>query len=82
MLIAPDHTAEAVEKLTAGEKLELLKRHPLQAVMFFECGLDSFLKNVINGQAKPLGTVKGHWMRIEFQMTGSPHVHAFWWIVL
>ena len=80
MQVAPGHTAEAVEQLSAGEKLELLKRHHLEVVMFFERRLDSFLKNVIMGQDKPLGTVKDHWMRIEFQMRGSPHVHSFWWI--
>ena len=32
------------------------------------------------GKDKPLGTLKDYWMRIEFQMRGSPHVHSFWWI--
>ena len=27
-----------------------------------------------------MGTVKDYWMRTEFQMRGSPHVHSFWWI--
>jgi len=32
------------------------------------------------GKDKALGKVKDYWMRIEFQMRGSPHVHSFWWI--
>ena len=80
MLINPNLTAEQVAQMPSGEKLELLRRHPLQAVMFFERRLDSFQRNVIMGKDKPLGTVKDYWMRIEFQMRGSPHVHSFWWI--
>ena len=80
MLINRTLTADMVAQLSSGEKLELLKRHPLQAVMFFEHRLDSFLKNVIMGQEKPLGIVKDYWMRIKFQMRGCPHVHSFWWI--
>ena len=80
MLIKPTLTSDAVAQMSPGEKLELLRRHPLEAVMFFERRLDSFQKNVIMGKDKPLGTVKDYWMRIEFQMRGSPHVHSFWWI--
>lgn len=79
-LINPTLTYDAVALMSSGEKLELLRRHPLEAVMFFERRLDSFLKNVIMGRDKPLGTVKDYWLRIEFQMRGSPHVHSFWWI--
>ena len=32
------------------------------------------------GKDKPLGSVIDYWMRIEFQMRGSPHVHSFLWI--
>ena len=80
MLINPTLTPESVALLSSGEKLELLKRHPLEAVMFFERRLDSFIKNVIMSSDKPLGTVKDYWIRVEFQMRGSPHVHSFWWI--
>ncbi len=80
MLINPTLTEEAVAQMSSADRLELLRRHPLQAVMFFERRLDSFQKNVIMGQEKPLGTIKDYWMRIEFQMRGSPHVHSFWWV--
>ena len=79
-LINPTLTPETVTQLPSGEKLELLRRHPLEAVMFVERRLDSFIKNVINGPNKPIGNVNDHWMRTEFQMRGSPHVHSFWWI--
>ena len=80
MLINPTLTADTVAQMSAGDKLELLRRHPLEAVMFFERRLDSFQRNVIMGKDKPLGNVKDYWMRIEFQMRGSPHVHSLWWI--
>ena len=48
--------------------------------MFFERRLDSFINNIIKGSSKPLGNVNDYWLRIEFQMRGSPHVHSFWWI--
>ena len=36
ILINPTLTPDTVAQLSSGEKLELLRRHPLHAVMFFE----------------------------------------------
>ena len=52
--------------------LVLLARH-------FQYRVEVFFKViVING---PLGKVKYHAIRVEFQVRGSPHIHLFLWIV-
>ena len=79
-LIDNNLTNEEISQMTSCQKLELLRRHPLHAVMFVERRLDSFINNIIKGSSKPLGNVNDYWLRIEFQMRGSPHVHSFWWI--
>ena len=79
-LVDPNLSIEQIVQMTSSQKLALLRKHPLHAVMFFERRLDSFIKNVIMSNEQPLGVVKDHWMRIDFQMRGSPHVHSFWWI--
>ena len=79
-LIDNNLTNEEISQMTSCQKLELLRRHPLHAVMFFERRLDSFINNIIKGSSKPLGNVNDYWLRIEFQMRGCPHVHSFWWI--
>ena len=79
-LINNNLTNEEISQMTSCQKLELLRHHPLHAVMFFERRLDSFINNIIKGSSKPLGNVNDYWLRIEFQMRGSPHVHSFWWI--
>ncbi len=43
-LINPNLTPEAIAQMPSGEKLELLRRHSLETVMFFERRLDSFIK--------------------------------------
>ena len=68
-----------VESMISSEKFEILRRHPVEAVMFFKRRLDCFISNIIMGKAKPLSDVKDYWIRIGFQIK-SPHVHSFWWI--
>ena len=49
----------------------LLARH-------FQYRVEMFFKVIaIDG---PLGKVKYHAIRIEFQVRGSPHVHSFLWV--
>ena len=58
VLINHTLTQEAVAQMSPGEKLDLLRRHPLEAVMFFEHRLDSFTKNVIKARIN-------HWASCE-----------------
>ena len=60
MLVDPSLNLERIAQMPSSTKLEILRRHPIQVVMFFEHRLDSFLTNVIMGKIKPLGNVKDY----------------------
>ena len=53
--------------------------NPVLLARHFQYRVELFFKViVING---PLGKVKYHAIRVEFQVRGSPHIHSFLWIV-
>ena len=61
------------------EQCTYLNMNPVLLGRHFQYRVDLFFKViVING---PLGKVKYHATRVEFQVRGSPHIHSFLWIV-
>ena len=52
--------------------LVVLPRH-------FQCRVEVFFKVIIVDG--PLGKVKYHAIRVEFQVQGNHHIHLFWWVL-
>ncbi|XP_066911767.1 uncharacterized protein [Clytia hemisphaerica] len=69
---------EEIIALPYFERCELLNSNPVLLVRHFQYRVEVFYKEiVING---PLGKVKFHVIRIEFQFRGSPHAHCLLWV--
>lgn len=73
-------TPEAVAALSDEERTTILNQNPAIAAEFFYRRVNEFLK-FIKSEAKPLGgKVRDYFVRIEFQMRGSPHAHMVVWV--
>lgn len=70
-----------VAKLTKSDKWRLMRENPNLVAKHFNRRKNAFLKQILKGKSKPLGEVTDYFMRIEFQMRGSPHIHMFLWVL-
>ena len=61
------------------ERCTYLNMNPVLLAQHFQYRVEVFFKVIVINE--PLGKVKYHAVRIEFQVRGSPHVHSFLWIV-
>ena len=71
---------EQASTLSPGEKRELMTTNPVVTARHFAHRFQCLLREVIKGNAQPIGEVVDYFWRIEFQLRGSPHVHFMWWI--
>ena len=46
----------------------------------FDRKLTTLLKYILNGESKPLNEIKDYFIRVEFQLRGSPHYHMVFWV--
>ena len=69
---------EEIDHMDIFTRCEYLNQNPVLLAKHFQHRVEMFFKVVvIDG---PLGKVKYHPIRIEFQVRGSPHVHSFLWV--
>ena len=45
----------------------------------FQHRVETFFIEALLSKSKPIGKIAYYALRIEFQMTGSPHLHALMW---
>ena len=57
---------EAVKKLSFEERCNWLRSNPVTAARHFNYRLELLYKEVLNSEAKPLGEISDHVIRIEF----------------
>ncbi len=57
-----------------------IKSDPFMAGLHFERRIKAFLTHIIYGEEQPFGPVVDHFIRVEFQDRGAPHVHCFFWL--
>jgi hypothetical protein len=62
--------------LTEGQRQDILRAHPFMSARIHALQQEAYWANVLSGQGKPLGEVSDYWMRVEFQMKGTPHWHT------
>ena len=67
-----------INEMSYEDRCRYLNMNPVFTARHFQYRFECFFKEIIlNG---PLGKVKYHVIRVEFQVRGSPHVHVFLWI--
>lgn len=74
-------SVEAAMKLDSKIKTNLVKNDPVMCARYFEHKVRKFmiLLQQENCLFEPY-TVSDYYLRVEFQMRGSPHVHIFLWL--
>ena len=73
-------TTEQIESMTCNDRCKLLNSNPVIVARHYQFRLETFFKEVLFSNDKPLGNILFYAIRIEFQMRGSPHAHVLLWI--
>ena len=72
-------TDEEVNALSYNERCSLLNLNPVVVAKHFQYRVETFFTEVLLSSANPLGKIVSYALRIEFQVRGSPHLHALVW---
>ena len=72
-------TNEEVEALSNHERCSMLNLNPVMVAKYFQYRVETFFRDVLLSNANPIGKIVYYALRIEFQMRGSPHLHALIW---
>ena len=70
---------EEIEALSYHEKCQMLNLNPVIVAKHFQYRVETFFTEILLTDAKPIGKIVYYALRIEFQMRGSPHLHALIW---
>ena len=74
-----DITNEEVDALSYDEKCKMLNLNPDIVAKHFQYRVETFLTEVPLSKSEPIGKIVYYALCIEFQMRGSPHLHALIW---
>jgi len=66
-----------INSITYQDRCKLLNSNPAVLARHFQYRVESFFKDVLIDRA--VGKTQYYAIRVEFQVRGSPHVHAFLW---
>ena len=69
-------TNDEVDALSYNERCQMLNLNPDVVAKHFQYRVETFFTEVLLTNAKPVGKIVYYALRIEFQMRGSPHLHA------
>ena len=72
-------TDEQVDALSYNERCSLLNLNPVIVAKHFQYRVETFFTEVLLSSTNPIGKIVYYALRIEFQMRGSPHLHALIW---
>ena len=72
-------TDEVIEGLSYNERCSMLNSNPVVVAKHFQYRVETFFTEVLLSKANPIGKIVYYALRIEFQMRGSPHLHALIW---
>lgn len=72
-------TDEEVNALSYDEKCRLINFNPVIVAKHFQYRVETLFTEVLLSNANPIGKILYYALRIEFQMRGSPHLHALIW---
>ena len=72
-------TNEQVDALSYNERCSMLNVNPVVVAKHFQYRVETFFTEILLTNANPIGKIIYYALRIEFQMRGSPHLHALIW---
>ena len=72
-------TEEQVKALSYAERCSMLNANPVVTAKHFQYRVETFFTEVLLSRNNPIGKITYYALRIEFQMRGSPHLHALIW---
>ena len=72
-------TNEQVDALSYNERCSMLNVNPVVVAKHFQYRVETFFTEILLTNANPIGKIVYYALRIEFQMRGSPHLHALIW---
>lgn len=72
-------TDKEIDALTYNERCSMLNLNPVIVAKHFQYRVETFFTEVLMTKANPIGKIVYYALRIEFQMRGSPHLHALIW---
>ena len=72
-------TDEEVDALSYDERCRLLNINPVIVAKHFQYRVETFFTEVLLSRANPIGKIVYYALCIEFQVRGSPHLHALIW---
>ena len=75
-----NYTLEEIKNLDWSEKCRLVQSDPVTTSRYFDNRVHEFFKIVLKSECHPLGKITDHFVRVEFQHRGSPHVHVLLWV--
>ena len=70
---------EKVESLSYVQRCQILNANAVVVAKHFQHRVETFFSEVPLSQWNPIGKITYYALRIEFQMKGSPHLHALVW---
>ena len=70
---------EELDALSYNERCQMLNTNPVIVAKHFQYRVETFFSEVLLSKANPIGKIVYYALRIEFQMRGSPHLHALIW---
>ena len=73
-----DITEEEVEALSYVERCQMLNANPVVTASIFN-RLKTFFSEVLLSQSNPIDKITYYTLHTEFQMRGSPYLHALIW---
>ena len=74
-----DLSDEEVEELSYHERCSMRNLNPVVLAKHFQYRVETFFREVLLTNTNPIGKIIYYALRIEFQMRGSPHLHALIW---
>ena len=74
-----DITDEEVDALSYDEKSKILNLNPVIVAKHFQFRVETLFTEILLSKSKPIGKIVYYALRIEFQMRGSPRLHALIW---
>ena len=72
-------TDEQVEAMSYNERCSMLNHNPVVVAKHFQHRVETFFTEILLSELNPIGKIVYYALRIEFQMRGSPHLHALIW---
>ena len=75
-----EYTDDELENLNWEEKCRLIQTDPVTCARHFDYQVNQFLTNFLFSSAEPLGTISDRFYRVEYQQSGSPHIHMLIWL--